>query len=159
MPEKCITFCFKFNSKEESSGTSDENNSEDSKITGNISYLTFKQNLSLLLKPTIITILHGYNYINFSDTYIPSIVSSHEDKEDLETSNQNVKDVNREHDEHNGKELELMVSVLVATVLEKMNLFMLQRCCNACLSIASTNIICKCESTAYSVSSLINKAL
>lgn len=99
----------------------------------------------------MITILHGYNCINFADTYIPTIVCSHEDKDDLETSNQNVKDVNREHDECNEKELELMVSVLVATVLQMMNPFMLQRCCNACLSIASTNIICKCESTAYSV--------
>lgn len=35
-PEKCITFCFKFNSKEESSVTSDENNFENSKITGNL---------------------------------------------------------------------------------------------------------------------------
>ncbi|XP_022366134.1 protein phosphatase 1 regulatory subunit 3A [Enhydra lutris kenyoni] len=45
-----------------------------------------------------------------TDTYIPTIVCSHEDKEDLETSNQNVKDVNREHDEHNEKELELMIN-------------------------------------------------
>ncbi|XP_065795525.1 protein phosphatase 1 regulatory subunit 3A isoform X1 [Muntiacus reevesi] len=41
-----------------------------------------------------------------TDTYIPTIVCSHEDKEDLETSNQNVKDVNREQDERNEKELE-----------------------------------------------------
>lgn len=99
----------------------------------------------------MIIVSHRYNCINFADTYIPTIVCSHEDKEDSETSNQNVKDVNREHDEHNEIELELMVSVLVATVLETMNPFMLQRCCNACLSIVSTNIICKCESTAYSV--------
>ncbi|KAL2777571.1 protein phosphatase 1 regulatory subunit 3A [Daubentonia madagascariensis] len=45
-----------------------------------------------------------------TDTYIPTIVCSHEDKEDLETSNQNVKDVNRENDEHNEKELELMIN-------------------------------------------------
>nr|XP_031311092.1 protein phosphatase 1 regulatory subunit 3A isoform X1 [Camelus dromedarius] len=63
--------------KEDSSVTSDENNSENSKIT---------------------------------DTYIPTIVCSHEAKEDLETSDQNVKDVNREHDEHNEKELELMIN-------------------------------------------------
>ncbi|KAK1335228.1 LOW QUALITY PROTEIN: hypothetical protein QTO34_004812, partial [Cnephaeus nilssonii] len=108
-PEKCITFCFKFNSKEESSVTSDENNFENSKITGNL-ILTFKQNLSLLLKPTIITILHRYNYINFSDTHIPIIVCSQEDKEDLETGIQNVKDVNRDHDEHDRKELELRIN-------------------------------------------------
>ncbi|XP_003789852.1 protein phosphatase 1 regulatory subunit 3A [Otolemur garnettii] len=45
-----------------------------------------------------------------TDTYIPTIVCSHEDKEDLETSNQNVKDVNRGNDEHNEKELELMIN-------------------------------------------------
>ncbi|XP_025785713.1 protein phosphatase 1 regulatory subunit 3A [Puma concolor] len=45
-----------------------------------------------------------------TDTYIPTIVCSHEDKEDSETSNQNVKDVNREHDEHNEIELELMIN-------------------------------------------------
>ncbi|XP_059027601.1 protein phosphatase 1 regulatory subunit 3A [Mustela lutreola] len=45
-----------------------------------------------------------------TDTYIPTIVCSHEDKEDLETSNQNVKDVNREHDEHNEKKLEMMIN-------------------------------------------------
>ncbi|XP_004418858.2 PREDICTED: protein phosphatase 1 regulatory subunit 3A [Ceratotherium simum simum] len=75
---KQIKGCLKVkSSKEESSVTSDEDNSENSKIT---------------------------------DTYIPTIVCSHEDKEDLETSNQNVKDVNREHDEHNEKELELMIN-------------------------------------------------
>ncbi|XP_004602138.2 protein phosphatase 1 regulatory subunit 3A [Sorex araneus] len=47
---------------------------------------------------------------NITDTSIPAIVCSHEDKEDLESSNQNVKDVNREHDEHNEKELELMIN-------------------------------------------------
>ncbi|XP_055276818.1 protein phosphatase 1 regulatory subunit 3A [Moschus berezovskii] len=41
-----------------------------------------------------------------TDTYIPTIVCSHEDKEGLETSNQNVKDVSREQDERNEKELE-----------------------------------------------------
>ncbi|XP_037692270.1 protein phosphatase 1 regulatory subunit 3A [Choloepus didactylus] len=45
-----------------------------------------------------------------TDPYIPTIVCSHEDKEGLETSNQNVKDVNREHEEHNEKELELMIN-------------------------------------------------
>ncbi|XP_055974606.1 protein phosphatase 1 regulatory subunit 3A [Sorex fumeus] len=47
---------------------------------------------------------------NITDTSIPAIVCSHEDKKDLEASNQNVKDVNREHDEHNEKELELMIN-------------------------------------------------
>ncbi|KAM9216775.1 protein phosphatase 1 regulatory subunit 3A [Dugong dugon] len=54
----------------------------------------------------------GNNFENskFTDTYIPTIVCSSEDKEDLETSNQNVKDVNREYEEHNEKELELMIN-------------------------------------------------
>ncbi|XP_002751750.1 protein phosphatase 1 regulatory subunit 3A [Callithrix jacchus] len=54
----------------------------------------------------------GNNFGNTknTDTYIPTNIHSYEDKEDLETSNQNVKDVNREHDEHNGKELELMIN-------------------------------------------------
>ncbi|XP_047418570.1 protein phosphatase 1 regulatory subunit 3A [Sciurus carolinensis] len=73
-----IKGCLKVkSSKEESSVTSEENNSDNSKIT---------------------------------DTYIPRIVCSHEDKEDLEASNRNVKDINREHDEHNEKELELMIN-------------------------------------------------
>lgn len=104
-----------------------------------------------MLKPIIITILHRYNYINFSDTHIPIIVCSQEDKEELETGIQNVKDVNRDHDEYDKKELELRVSALVAMLLEKMNPFMPQRCCNAGLSIASNNVIRKCESTAYFV--------
>ncbi|XP_069444088.1 protein phosphatase 1 regulatory subunit 3A [Ovis canadensis] len=45
-----------------------------------------------------------------TDIYVPTIVCSHEDKEDLETSNQNVKDVNREQDECNEKELEPMIN-------------------------------------------------
>ena len=139
-PWESITFCCKFNSKEESSVTSDENNFENSKVTGNIS-LIFKQNIFLLLKPTTGTTLHRYNYLNFSDIYVPTIVCSHEDKEDLETSNLNVKDVNGEQDERNEKELEPVVS----------NPFTLQRRCSVCFSTASTNIICKCESIAYSV--------
>ncbi|KAM5255361.1 protein phosphatase 1 regulatory subunit 3A [Ctenodactylus gundi] len=52
---------------------------------------------------------------NFDDSKIigisiPTIVCSREDKKDVEASNQNVKDVNREHDGHNEKELELMIN-------------------------------------------------
>ncbi|KAI6054693.1 protein phosphatase 1 regulatory subunit 3A [Marmota monax] len=53
---------------------------------------------------------NNFDNSKITDAYIPRIVYSHEDKEDLETSNQNVKDVNREHDEHNEKELELMIN-------------------------------------------------
>ncbi|XP_006882714.1 PREDICTED: protein phosphatase 1 regulatory subunit 3A [Elephantulus edwardii] len=54
----------------------------------------------------------GDNFENLkvTDAYIPTIVCSLEDKEDLETKNQNVKDAHREHDEHNEKELELMIN-------------------------------------------------
>uniref|UniRef100_A0A4X2KK11 Protein phosphatase 1 regulatory subunit 3A n=1 Tax=Vombatus ursinus TaxID=29139 RepID=A0A4X2KK11_VOMUR len=53
-----------------------------------------------------------------SNISLPIIICSHEDKEDMEASSQNVKDVNKEYDEHSEKELELMVSILVATVDE-----------------------------------------
>uniref|UniRef100_A0A8D1DUP4 Protein phosphatase 1 regulatory subunit 3A n=1 Tax=Sus scrofa TaxID=9823 RepID=A0A8D1DUP4_PIG len=53
---------------------------------------------------------NNFENSKITDTYIPTIVCSDEDKEDLETGNQNVKDVNREHDEHNEKELELMIN-------------------------------------------------
>ncbi|XP_007942334.1 protein phosphatase 1 regulatory subunit 3A [Orycteropus afer afer] len=46
----------------------------------------------------------------FTDNYIPTIVCSSEDQEDLKTSDQNEKDINREYDEHNEKELELMIN-------------------------------------------------
>ncbi|KAM4874048.1 protein phosphatase 1 regulatory subunit 3A [Thomomys bottae] len=42
-----------------------------------------------------------------TDTYIPTIICSPENEEDMEASNQNVKDVNRRHDAHNEKELDL----------------------------------------------------
>ncbi|XP_069852700.1 protein phosphatase 1 regulatory subunit 3A [Dipodomys merriami] len=41
-----------------------------------------------------------------TDTYIPTIACPHEN-EDLEASNQDVKDVNRKHDAHNENELDL----------------------------------------------------
>ncbi|XP_008570933.1 PREDICTED: protein phosphatase 1 regulatory subunit 3A [Galeopterus variegatus] len=53
---------------------------------------------------------NNFENSKITDTYIPTIVSPHENKEDLETSNQNVEHVNREHDEHNEKELELMIN-------------------------------------------------
>ncbi|KFO34265.1 protein phosphatase 1 regulatory subunit 3A [Fukomys damarensis] len=52
---------------------------------------------------------NNFRESKFTDTGTPTIICSHEDKEDLESSNQNVKDVNREHDEHNEKELDLMI--------------------------------------------------
>ncbi|KAM6202281.1 protein phosphatase 1 regulatory subunit 3A [Rhynchocyon petersi] len=52
----------------------------------------------------------NFDNSKLTDTYIPMIVCSPEDQEDLETKNQNGKDVNREHDECNRKELELMIN-------------------------------------------------
>ncbi|XP_023393724.1 protein phosphatase 1 regulatory subunit 3A [Pteropus vampyrus] len=52
---------------------------------------------------------NNFENSKITDTYIPKIICSHEEKEDLETCNQNVKDANKEHDEHNEKELELMI--------------------------------------------------
>uniref|UniRef100_A0A4X2KJF7 Protein phosphatase 1 regulatory subunit 3A n=1 Tax=Vombatus ursinus TaxID=29139 RepID=A0A4X2KJF7_VOMUR len=45
-----------------------------------------------------------------TDISLPIIICSHEDKEDMEASSQNVKDVNKEYDEHSEKELELMLN-------------------------------------------------
>ncbi|XP_004592516.2 protein phosphatase 1 regulatory subunit 3A [Ochotona princeps] len=52
---------------------------------------------------------NNFENSKIKDTYIPTIVCSHEDKELLESSYQNVKAANVEHDEHNEKELELMI--------------------------------------------------
>ncbi|XP_037374786.1 protein phosphatase 1 regulatory subunit 3A [Talpa occidentalis] len=53
---------------------------------------------------------NNFENAKITDTHIPTIVCSYEDNEDLETSNQNVKDANSEHDENNEKELELMIN-------------------------------------------------
>jgi hypothetical protein len=151
-----------FSSKEEPLLAPEENKFETLKFTGNI-HLKLNRIYFLLISAIKTVLQLKTNPINFSESYIPTIICSHEDKDDLGANHPNVDDINKKHDEHNGKELDLMVSVLVATVLEKMNLFMLQGCCNACLSMASANIICKCASMAYSVpaspSSLSHKAL
>ncbi|XP_045703861.1 protein phosphatase 1 regulatory subunit 3A isoform X1 [Phyllostomus hastatus] len=59
---------------------------------------------------SVTTYTNHFENSKITDTYIPTIVCSHEEKEDLEIGNQNVKDVNREHDELNEKELKLMVN-------------------------------------------------
>ncbi|XP_005388167.1 PREDICTED: protein phosphatase 1 regulatory subunit 3A isoform X1 [Chinchilla lanigera] len=53
---------------------------------------------------------YNFEESKFADTDIPTIVCSYEDKEDLEAGNQNVKDGNRKHDEHNEEGLELMIN-------------------------------------------------
>ncbi|XP_004865330.1 protein phosphatase 1 regulatory subunit 3A [Heterocephalus glaber] len=53
---------------------------------------------------------NNFRESKFTDTDIPTIICFHEDEEDLESSNQNVKDVNSEQDEHNEKELDLMIN-------------------------------------------------
>ncbi|XP_036893762.1 protein phosphatase 1 regulatory subunit 3A [Sturnira hondurensis] len=59
---------------------------------------------------SVTTYKNNFENSKITDTYIPTIVCSHEEKEDLEIGNQNIKDVNREHDELNEKEFKLMVS-------------------------------------------------
>ncbi|CAK6434247.1 unnamed protein product [Pipistrellus nathusii] len=53
---------------------------------------------------------HNFENSKTTDTHIPIIVCSQEDKEDLETGIQHVKDVNRDQDEHDRKELELRIN-------------------------------------------------
>uniref|UniRef100_G1PFW2 Protein phosphatase 1 regulatory subunit 3A n=2 Tax=Myotis lucifugus TaxID=59463 RepID=G1PFW2_MYOLU len=53
---------------------------------------------------------NNFENSKITDTHIPIIVCSQEDKEDLETGIQNVKDVNRDHDEHDRKELEMRIN-------------------------------------------------
>ncbi|XP_004641395.1 protein phosphatase 1 regulatory subunit 3A [Octodon degus] len=53
---------------------------------------------------------NNFKESKFADTDIPAIVCSYEDKEDLDAGNQNVKAVNRDHDGHNEKEIELMIN-------------------------------------------------
>lgn len=90
-------------------------------VTGNIS-LIFKQNIFLLLKPTQLEQSYiGTIILTFQISMSQQLFVLMRIKEDLETSNQNVKDVNREQDECNEKELEPMVSILAAKVVEKMN--------------------------------------
>ncbi|XP_001367036.2 protein phosphatase 1 regulatory subunit 3A [Monodelphis domestica] len=50
------------------------------------------------------------NNSRITDTSLPTIIFSHEDKEDTGASSQNVKDVNRADDESREKELELMLN-------------------------------------------------
>nr|XP_019598789.1 PREDICTED: protein phosphatase 1 regulatory subunit 3A [Rhinolophus sinicus] len=57
---------------------------------------------------SVISYENNFENSKITDTYIPTIVCTHEEKEDLETSNQNVKVVNRKHEKHDEKELELM---------------------------------------------------
>ncbi|XP_004677012.1 PREDICTED: protein phosphatase 1 regulatory subunit 3A [Condylura cristata] len=59
---------------------------------------------------TVTSVDDNFENSKMTDIHIPTIVCSYEDKEDLETNNQNVKDVHSEHDENNEKELELMIN-------------------------------------------------
>ncbi|KAM7325430.1 hypothetical protein ACRRTK_015683 [Alexandromys fortis] len=48
--------------------------------------------------------------LKFTDAYIPTIICSLEDKDDLGASHQNVEGINTERDERNEKEIDLMIS-------------------------------------------------
>ncbi|KAL1787885.1 phosphatase 1 regulatory subunit 3A [Sigmodon hispidus] len=60
-----------------------------------------------------------FENLKFTDAYIPTIVCSHEDKDDLGVNHQNVEGTNREHDEHNEKELDLMINQRLITFRDK----------------------------------------
>ncbi|XP_036036360.1 protein phosphatase 1 regulatory subunit 3A isoform X2 [Onychomys torridus] len=64
-----------------------------------------------------------FENLKFTDAYIPTIICSHEDKDDLGASHQNVEDTNREHDEHNEKELDLMINQRLITSQHEKNTF------------------------------------
>ncbi|XP_021047272.1 protein phosphatase 1 regulatory subunit 3A isoform X2 [Mus pahari] len=64
-----------------------------------------------------------FETLKSTESYIPTIICSHEDKDDLGANHQNVKDTNRKHDEHNGKELDLMINQRLITSQDEKNTF------------------------------------
>ncbi|XP_008827633.1 protein phosphatase 1 regulatory subunit 3A isoform X2 [Nannospalax galili] len=58
---------------------------------------------------------NNFENLKITDTYIPTIICSDEEKHDLGASNQNVKDINREYQEHNEEELDLMINQRLIT--------------------------------------------
>ncbi|XP_021021502.1 protein phosphatase 1 regulatory subunit 3A [Mus caroli] len=64
-----------------------------------------------------------FETLKLTESYIPTIICSHEDKDDLGANHQNVKDINKKHDEHNGKELDLMINQRLITSQDEKNTF------------------------------------
>ncbi|XP_052578307.1 protein phosphatase 1 regulatory subunit 3A [Peromyscus californicus insignis] len=64
-----------------------------------------------------------FENLKFTEAYIPTIICSHEDKDDLGASHQNVEDTKREHDEHNEKELDLVINQRLTTSWDEKNTF------------------------------------
>ncbi|XP_051007871.1 protein phosphatase 1 regulatory subunit 3A [Acomys russatus] len=83
-------------------------------------FLNFSSKEESLLTPEE----NKFENLKFTDTYIPTIICSHEDKDDLGGNHQNVKDIiNKEHDKHNEKELDLMINQQLITSRDEKNTF------------------------------------
>ncbi|XP_031237057.1 protein phosphatase 1 regulatory subunit 3A [Mastomys coucha] len=61
--------------------------------------------------------------LKFTESYIPTIICSHDDKDDLGANHQNVKDINKKHDEHNEKELDLVINQRLIASQDEKNIF------------------------------------
>ncbi|XP_052028392.1 protein phosphatase 1 regulatory subunit 3A [Apodemus sylvaticus] len=64
-----------------------------------------------------------FETLKFTESYIPTIICSHEDKDDLGANHQNVKDINKKHDEQNEKELDLTINQRLITSQDEKNTF------------------------------------
>nr|XP_034375504.1 protein phosphatase 1 regulatory subunit 3A isoform X2 [Arvicanthis niloticus] len=71
----------------------------------------------------LLTEENKFETLKFTESYIPTIICSHEDKDDLGDNLQNVKDINKKHDEHNEKELDLMLNQRLITSQDEKNTF------------------------------------
>ncbi|XP_051031658.1 protein phosphatase 1 regulatory subunit 3A isoform X2 [Phodopus roborovskii] len=64
-----------------------------------------------------------FENLKFTDAYVPTIICSHEGKDDLGASHQNVEDINRKHDRHNEKELDWMINQPLLITRDEENAF------------------------------------
>ncbi|XP_032754775.1 protein phosphatase 1 regulatory subunit 3A isoform X1 [Rattus rattus] len=64
-----------------------------------------------------------FGTLKFTESYIPTIICSHEDRDDLGANHQDVKDIDKKHDEHNEKELDLMINQRLLTSQDEKNTF------------------------------------
>ncbi|XP_028611762.1 protein phosphatase 1 regulatory subunit 3A isoform X2 [Grammomys surdaster] len=71
----------------------------------------------------LLTEENKFETLKFTESYIPTIICSHEDKDDLGANHQSVKEINKKHDEHNEKELDLMINQRLITSQDEKNTF------------------------------------
>lgn len=72
-------------------------------------------------EPSLTPEENKFENLKFTDTYIPTIICSQEDKDDLGGHHQNVKDTNREQEGHNEKELDLMINQRLIPSMDEKN--------------------------------------